>query len=153
MLNERAPAGVAPALEARITEANTLAFDRMRVDAETQPRTALYTLNQLRRAPAEAPVDLQEELRFTPLAATAQLLARARSGNFDLRMRQVELEQQGYKVQLSRSEKWNGISAGPFVHRETAGTHDLMAGVSVKFPLPIWNQHQGAIDSAKAGEL
>ena len=154
VLDERAPSGVAPALDARITEANALALERMRVEAETQMRTGLYQLNQLRGAPADAPIDLEEEeLRLTPLASTTQLLARARIGNFELRLRQLELEQQGYKVQLSRSEKWTGISAGPFVHRETASTHDLMAGVSVRFPLPLWNQHQGAIESAKAREL
>jgi cobalt-zinc-cadmium efflux system outer membrane protein len=28
-----------------------------------------------------------------------------------------------------------------------------MAGVSVRFPLPLWNQNKGAIDSAKAREV
>jgi cobalt-zinc-cadmium efflux system outer membrane protein len=154
VLNERAPAGVAPALEARILEANTVALDRTRIEIETQLQVASYQLNQLRGAAAEAPIEIDaEELRLTPLLSMTQLLALARSGNFDLRMRQVELKQQGFRVQLTGSEKWTGITAGPFVHRENADTHDLMAGVSVRFPLPLWNQNKGAIDSAKAREV
>lgn len=154
VLNERAPAGVAPALEARILEANTVALDRTRVEIETQAQTASYQLNQLRGTAAEAPIEIDaEELRLAPLSSMAQLLALARSGNFDLRMRQVELEQQGFRVRLTGSEKWTGITAGPFVHRENADTHDLMAGVSVRFPLPLWNQNKGAIDSVKAREV
>jgi outer membrane protein, heavy metal efflux system len=154
VLSERAPAGVAPALETRIVEAGALAFDQARVEAEAQMWMSVYELNQLRGASPEVPIDLEEEeLQLTPLLSAAQLLTMARSGNFDLRMRQVELAQQGYNVQLSRSQKWTGISAGPFVHRENADTHDLMAGVSVRLPLPLWNQNKGAIESARAREL
>jgi cobalt-zinc-cadmium efflux system outer membrane protein len=154
VLSERAPAGVGPTLETRIIEAAALGFDQARVEAEAQMWMSVYDLNQLRGAPAEAPIDFEEEqLRFTSLLSSAQLLTMARSGNFDLRMRQVELEQQGYHLQLSRSQQWAGISAGPFVHRENAGTHDLMAGVSVRLPLPLWNQNKGAIESARAREL
>ena len=67
-------------------------------------------------------------------------------------MRALELEQQGFKVRLSRSEKWSGITAGAFAHSESADTDERQFGISVRLPLPLWNQNRGAIETAKARE-
>jgi cobalt-zinc-cadmium efflux system outer membrane protein len=154
VLNERQPAGVAPQLEARIIEANALALDRQRVEAERELQTATYELNQLRAAAAGTPIALDaEELRFSALPSTAQLVAIARSGNFDVRMREAELEQQGFRVRLSRAEKWASPSVGAFAHEETADADEYQFGISVRLPLPLWNQNKGAIETARAREL
>lgn len=154
VLNEREPAGVGPLLEARIIEANTLALDRARIDAEREIQTASYELNQLRAATAGTPIAIdEEELRLGPLPVTADLIASARRGNFDVQMRQAELEQQGFKVRLSRAEKWPGVTVGAFAHGESADTDENQFGVTVKLPLPLWNQNRGAIETAKAREL
>lgn len=154
VLEQREPAGVGPLLEARIIEANTLTLDRVRVEAERELQTASYELNQLRAAASGASIVLaDEELRLLPLPSVSQLVASARSGNFDVRMRAVELEQQGFKVKLSRTERWPGITAGAFARGESADTDENYFGIIVKLPLPFWNQNAGGIETAKAREI
>lgn len=154
VLGEREPAGVSPLLEMRIIEANALTLDRRRVEAERELQTAAYELNQLRAAPPGTSLELAaEELRFGPLPPIAQLVAAARTGNFGVRMRQVELEQQGFKVRLSRTERWPGMAAGAFARGESADTEENQFGVFVRLPLPLWNQNRGAIETARAREL
>jgi len=154
VLNERQPAGVAPQLEARIIEANALTLDRQRIEAERELQTATYELNQLRAAAAGTPVALdEEELQFTPLPSTAQLVVIARSGNFNVRMREAELQQQGYRVRLTRFEKWARPSVGVFAHEETADADEYQFGITLRLPLPLWNQNKGAIETARAKEV
>jgi cobalt-zinc-cadmium efflux system outer membrane protein len=105
-------------------------------------------------AAAGTPIALDaEELRFSALPSTAQLVAIARSGNFDVRMREAELEQQGFRVRLSRAEKWASPSVGAFAHEETADADEYQFGISVRLPLPLWNQNKGAIETARAREV
>ena len=154
VLAQREPAGVGPLLEARIIEANGLTLDRLRVEAERELQTASYELNQLRGARAGTPLAIaEEELRFAALPSVAQLVVFAQSGNFDVRMREVELEQQGFRVRFSRTERWPGITAGAFVRGESADTDDNLFGVTVKLPLPLWNQNAGGIQTARAREI
>ena len=151
VLEQRAPTGVGPLLEMRIIQANALTLDRARIEAERELQTASYELNQLRGAPPGAPIALDaEELHFATLPPVSNLVASARLGNFDLRMRAVELEQQGFKVRLSRTERWPWISAGVFARGESAGDDENQFGVGVRLPLPLWNQNRGAIEAAKA---
>jgi cobalt-zinc-cadmium efflux system outer membrane protein len=153
VLDQREPAGVGPLLEARVIEANTLTLDRVRIEAEREVQTASYELNQLRAAPAGTSVVLgDDELRFVPLPSVSQLVALALSGNFDVRMRAVELEQQGFKVKLSRTERWPEMTAGAFARGESADTDENHFGIIVKLPLPFWNQNAGGIETAKARE-
>lgn len=154
VLAQREPAGVGPLLEARIIEANGLTLDRLRVEAERELQTASYELNQLRGARAGTPLAIaEEELRFAPLPPVAQLVASAQSGNLDVQMREAELKQQGFKVRLSRTERWPGITAGAFARGESADTDDNFFGLSVKLPLPLWNQNAGGIETARAREF
>ncbi len=154
VLEQREPAGVGPLLETRIMEASALALDRVRIEADRELQTASYELNQLRAAPASTPIVCEEEeLKLAPLPAVPQLVASARAGNFDVRMRAVELEQQGFKVRLSRTERWPGMTAGAFAHGESADVDENQFGIVVKLPLPLWNQNQGAIETAKAHEV
>ncbi len=154
VLGAREPAGIGPLLEARIIDANGLTMDRQRVEAERELQTAAYELNQLRAAPAGAPIELEEkELHFAALAPIPQLVASARAGNYDVRMRQLELEQQGFKVRLSRTEKWPGMTAGAFARGESADSDENHFGVTVKLPLPLWNQNQGAVQTARARQI
>lgn len=154
VLAQREPAGVGPLLEARIIEANGLTLDRSRVEAERELQTASYELNQLRGARAGTPLAIAEgELRFTPLPPVSQLIASAQSGNLDVRMREMELEQQGFKVRFSRTERWPAITAGAFARGESADTDDNLFGLTVKLPLPLWNQNAGGIETARAREL
>ena len=80
------------------------------------------------------------------------LLASARARAFEIRIREAELAQQGFKVSLSRNERYPAITVGPFYSYEKAADRELQAGVGVSVPLPFWDRNAGNIATSKARE-
>jgi cobalt-zinc-cadmium efflux system outer membrane protein len=77
----------------------------------------------------------------------------ARTNNFELRMRAVELAQHGFRVDLARNERFPAVSVGPTISEERAGDRERIVGVAVTVPLPLWNRNKGNIESAAARQL
>lgn len=147
----RDPAGVTPLLETRVIEAGELALQRRATEAELALQAALIELNQLRGAAADAPLRVTAPaLTFNDVPATDALLAAAHENNFDFRMRRVELEQQGYQVQLARNERYPAISVSPFYSEEKAGERETVLGVGLSVPLPVTGRTRGAVELAEA---
>jgi outer membrane protein, heavy metal efflux system len=69
---------------------------------------------------------------------------------FDIRIRQVELAQQGFKVALSKNERFPAIAVGPFYSLENAIDREQRAGLGISLPLPLWDRNAGNIASSKA---
>src|SRR5262249_41286793 len=103
VLAQRPTAGVTPELEARIIDANTLAFRREEREATLAITTALTELNQLCGRPADAPLKIAADKVQFGAASLPRLLTAARANAFDIRIRQVEFAQQGVKVALSKN--------------------------------------------------
>ncbi|HVY71664.1 MAG TPA: TolC family protein [Verrucomicrobiae bacterium] len=147
----RDPAGVSPLLETRILEASAITFMRRSAEAHKELQRALTELNQLRGAPLQARLliarENQNHLSPPPLE---ELLASARTNNFSLRMRQVELEQQGIRVDLARNERYPTVTVGPYYSEEKARDFERQAGVGISLPLPLWNRNQSNIEIASA---
>lgn len=137
----RDPAGITPLLETRVIEAQELALQRRATDAELAAHAAQVELNQLRGTSLETPLRLAPDSgRFQPTAATPaldQLLRAARDHHFEFRAKVLELEQQGYAVQLARHERRPSVTVSPFVSRETAGDRESIVGLGVSLPLPV----------------
>lgn len=151
VLVQRDSAGLTPVLETRIIEATELTMQRRASDATLAAQAALLELNQLRGvAPKESLRVTPAELAFRPRAETETLLALARTNNFELRLRAVELAQQGFRVDLAKNERFPAISVGPTYSEERAGDREQIIGVAVSLPLPLWNRNGGNIDAAKA---
>jgi len=49
------------------------------------------------------------------------LVALARTNNFEVRLRAVELRQQGFRDELARNERFPAIAIGPMIAEERAG--------------------------------
>jgi cobalt-zinc-cadmium efflux system outer membrane protein len=156
VLVQREPAGVTPLLETRIVEANAVTAQRRASEAKQAARVALVELNQLRGQPASAVARIaRPELAFERVESMERLLDRAATNSFDLRMRQVELTQQGFKVSLAKNERYPSISVGPYYSHEESGQvaeKQRIAGVAVSVPLPLWNRNTGNIEAARARE-
>jgi cobalt-zinc-cadmium efflux system outer membrane protein len=153
-LVQREPAGVTPLLETRAIEASVLALKRRETEAALEAKIAQLELNQLRGRLLEEPVTIADEKLATPaLPPASELLKRAATGNFELRQRETELEQQGFQVRLAKSEVWPAITAGPVVEQEYAGDQETRATLAVSLPLPLWNQNRGGIEIARAREM
>lgn len=151
VLLQRDPAGAAPRLEARIIQASALTLGTEASQARNELAEARFELNQLLGEKPEHPLELsQEKMTLNPPPALEALLAQARERNFDLRARMLDVQQQGYEVQLARNERWPSITLVPYVQRQYNETRETQVGIGVSIPLPVWNRNKGAIDSARA---
>lgn len=153
-LVQREPAGVTPLLETRAIEATVIKLKREGIEAAKEAKSALFSLNQLRGRPiAEQLVIADPTLSFPELPSMNELIRRAARGNFELKQREIELTQQGFKVRLTENEAWPSITVGPQVSQEKAGEKETVASVAVSLPLPLWNRNKGNIEAAKARQL
>ena len=92
-------------------------------------------------------------LAFRPTESVETLMALARTNNFELRLRAVELAQQGFRVGLAKNERFPAISLGPMISEERAGDRERIIGVGVSLPLPLWNRNKGNIEAAVARQM
>jgi len=151
VLVQREPAGLTPVLETRIIEATEVGLQRKASEATLAEASAMVELNQLRGRPPNAKVRIETpSLEFPPALETETLLAAARTNNFELRMRQAELEQQGFKVQLARKEKYPSLTVEPYFSRERAADQETQGGIGLSVPLPLWNRNEGKVASEEA---
>ena len=150
---QRDPAGVTPLLEMRILEANALTAERKAVEAALEAQSANLELNLLRGERADAKIQIiASQQSFAPLSAFEELLTAARTNSYELRTRQLELEQQGFRVSLAKNDRWPAVTVGPFYSEERAGDKERIAGVGVSLPLPLWNRNSGNVQVANARE-
>ena len=151
VLVQRDPAGLTPQLETRIIEATELALQRKATDAALAAQSALLELNQLRGAPWTNAMMVQSvSLAFSAAPDRETLLAAAQTNNFELQMRRVELEQQGFKVSLARKDGYPSLSVGPYFSQERAGDREQQVGIGLSVPLPLWNRNKGNVETAEA---
>src|SRR6266705_2750924 len=144
VLVQRDPAGLTPQLETRIIEATELTLQRKATEAALASQSALVELNQLRGAPWTNALTVQPvKLAFNPAPEQETLLITAQTNNFELQMRRVELEQQGFKVSLARKDGYPAFSIGPYYSQERAGDREQQVGVGISLPLPLWNRNKG----------
>lgn len=150
VLKERPVAGVAPQLEAQIISANLLTFQRQERESALAENTTAAELNQLCGRPASAALAVGATPIVFAAASVPKLVDAARSNSFDIRIRQVELAQQGFKVALSKNERFPAIAVGPFYSLENAIDREQRAGLGVSVPLPLWDRNLGNIATSKA---
>jgi cobalt-zinc-cadmium efflux system outer membrane protein len=151
VLVQRDPAGLTPQLETRIIEATELTLQRKAATAALESNAALLELNQLRGQPWTNAVRMEPvKLGFGKLAAQEELLGLAQTNNFELQMRRVELEQQGFKVSLARKDGYPAVSFGPYYSQERAGDREQQIGIGISLPLPLWNRNKGKVETAEA---
>jgi cobalt-zinc-cadmium efflux system outer membrane protein len=154
VLVQRDPAGVTPLLETRVIEATEVAMQRKASEAGIATEAALLELNQLRAAPGSSRVSVaRTDLTFRPADHVEELLALARTNDFEIRVRAVELAQQGFRVDLAKNERLPSVSVGPMVTEERAGDRERIISLGVSLPLPLWNRNAGNIEAAAARKM
>jgi outer membrane protein, heavy metal efflux system len=153
-LVQREPAGVAPLLETRAIEASVIKLRRTASEAKREAQAALFAINQLRGKPITDSLVLADYIpTFSALPSADELVRKAARRNFELRQREIELTQQGFKVRLAENEAWPSVTVGPQISQERAGERETTAGIGVSVPLPLWNRNAGNIEAAKGREL
>jgi cobalt-zinc-cadmium efflux system outer membrane protein len=152
VLAQRSPAGATPLLEARIIDANTLNFRRQQREAALAAKTAAAELNQLCGRPADAALQVSAGELSLLETSLQTLVNAARASAFDIRIRQRELAQQGFKVALAKNERFPAIAVGPYYSQENAADREQRAGIGISLPLPLWDRNAGNIEISKARE-
>src|SRR5262249_17286812 len=113
-------------------------------------RTIAAELNQLCGRPAQAALKVSAgTISFSP-ALLPDLLQIARRNAFNVRIRQVELAQQGFKVALSKNERYPAVAVGPYYSQEKAADVEQQVGIGLSLPLPLWDRNTGNIATSKA---
>ncbi len=154
VLLQRDPAGAAPRLEARIVQATALTLGAQATLARNELAAARFELNQLLGERPEHPLELEmEHLVLNPPPSLEKLLVEARRKNFSLRSRILDVQQQGYRVDLAKNERWPSITVQSYAQHQKTLTNELQTGIGVAIPLPLWNRNEGAIEAAKAKQV
>jgi cobalt-zinc-cadmium efflux system outer membrane protein len=113
----------------------------------------LVELNRLRNQPSTTPLRvLIEPERLQPVPGFETVWAVAATNNFEIRTRELELAQQGFKVRLAKNERYPQVTLAPFYSSEKAADEERVVGVGISLPLPLWNQNGGAVGTASARE-
>lgn len=147
----RDPAGITPLLETRVIEAGELALQRRATEAALAAERARAELNQLRGEPTDAPLAVAVgNATFASPPEASALLAAAREKNFDYLARRLELEQQGYVVQLARHQRRPDVTVAPFYERARAGERETNYGVALSLSVPLGAGRRAEIDTAEA---
>jgi len=137
---QRDPAGIAPLLETRILESAVLSAQKQAGDAELEERKLTVALNQLMGEFSADPLLIQMgDISFDTAPAGESLLTAAYETDFGIRMRGIELEQQGFKVELRKSEQKPAVSVGPYYGQQEASDAETSLGLGLSISLPIWN--------------
>lgn len=151
VLVQRDPAGVTPVLDQRIIEAHAITLSRQAAEARRAVQASLIEINQLRGLPAATPLAIEGALTVaTNLPPLSLLLDVAATNNFDIRLRQAELAQQGFQVQLARNERYPRVTLAPFYAAEKANDEQRIVGLGVSLPLPLWHQNRAGVEVAAA---
>jgi cobalt-zinc-cadmium efflux system outer membrane protein len=150
VLKQRPLARIAPQLEAQIISANLLTFQRQTRESTLAEKTIAAELNQLCGRSADAALTVSAGPIVFKAVSVPGLVEAARSNSFDIRIRQVELAQQGFKVALSKNERFPAIAVGPFYSLENAIDREQRVGLGISLPLPLWDRNVGNIASSQA---
>ncbi len=147
----RDPAGLTPLLDTRVIEAQELALQRRATEATLAAHAALVELNQLRGLPLQTPARAAGgKLVFHAAPALDELLAAARENHFEFRSKKLELEQQGFAVQLARNERRPSFTVSPYFSRESSDSRDSTVGLGLSVPLPLSSRGRAGVDVAEA---
>ena len=148
---QRDPAGIAPRMEAKIIQASAMTLGAERSRAQNELDSARFELNRLLGQKPEHKLEIShEKLMLNPPPPLDKLLTSARSQNFELRSRMLEVEQQGFEVALAEKQLWPAITVQPYVQRQTNQTRETQVGMGVSFPLPLLDRNTGQIEAARA---
>ena len=150
VLEQRPLPGIAPQLEAQIISANLLTFQRQERESILAEQTTAAELSQLCGRSADATLSVNANpVVFTAVSVPSRVNA-SRSNALDIRIRQAELARQGFKVALSKNERFPAVAVGPFYSLENAIDREQRVGIGVSLPLPLCDRNVGNIETNKA---
>jgi cobalt-zinc-cadmium efflux system outer membrane protein len=147
---KRAEGGYASDFEAVKGQAELIDAQKLARAAEGQIATARVELNTLLGRDPSAPLRLNGTLRnAVPRGTTGNYVALALTRNPSLRTQEMQAQLAGLNLRKTRLGRHPDFAVGPRVeYTDREQTYGLGATVA----LPLWNQSQGEIQTARAEE-
>ncbi len=152
-LIQRDLAGITPKLELRILEATEISLRQRAIDASLKAKESGEQLNFLLGRPQGNDIEVALEMNeLSPAPSLDSLLASARKNNFDIRLNEAHIRQQGFRVELAENEGRPSISVGPEVARENGSSRDTFFSMGVSISLPLWRRNSHDVEAARIRE-
>ncbi|MBN9581185.1 MAG: TolC family protein [Afipia sp.] len=146
IVEQRDPAGVAPALDATILEAGAITAERNAVLADSEASAISYELNQLRGVSLKARIRIAPPVVGLPSLPSAERMAQqAGTNNFEIRALLAQLQQQGLRADLAQTARIPNVSVGPYVNHARSDSRETNFGVRLTTTLPIWNSQAAGV--------
>lgn len=151
---QRDPAGITPLLETKTIEAATVVAQAKAGEASIAVQKALLEINQLIGRRADTPLTVRRpSFTFKNPPTLAALMEQAVQNNYELRIRRAELEQQGFKVELAKNERYPTFTVAPFISQENGGEKETVAGIGLSLPLPLWKNGKANVNIAESRRI
>jgi len=146
IVEQRDPAGIAPALDAAILDAGAITAERNAALADSEASTISYELNQLRGVSLKTRIRIAPPVVALPSLPSAERMAQqAGANNFEIRSLQAQLQQQGLRVDLAQAARIPNVSVGPYVNHARSDSRETNFGVRLTTTLPIWNSQAAGV--------
>lgn len=150
-LKKRAVAGPQALVELQVIEGSLLELQATSKEFMQRREQLRIELNSLLGRPVNLPLTVKTVPTPPHVKLDTQLLvAISLENNIPLKMRKIEVERSKSQVTEARLETAPDLTAGPFVHQETAREKETTVGIQFSMPLPFWDWNQGNVQTAKA---
>ncbi len=156
LLKERPLAGSKPLLEMMAIQASQTELTEIAKEAVITRNQAQAELNRLLGYPSTRSIDIPSEAiisQYPELPSLEEWLRICLTQNLQLKIREAELDRSRLSLDAEKLASAPDFEIGPFFSQEATGAErETTIGASVAMELPMWNQNQGNIASARALE-
>lgn len=155
MLKERPLAGSKPLLEMRAIQASQAELTEIAKEAAIMRSQTQAELNRLLGYQPTRPIPVLQSPRLKSpqldLPELDELLSICFTRNLQLKIHEAELDRSRLSMDAEKLASAPDFDIGPFYSQEETGAErEITIGASVALELPIWDQNQGNIVSARA---
>jgi outer membrane protein, heavy metal efflux system len=146
IMSKREAAGPAPMLDASILEAGAITAERNATLADTEMKTIVYELNQLRGARPDLPIRVAQPDFSLPALSSADHMAQdVDANNFELQALRAQSQQQGLRVDLAEKSRLPTVAVGPYYDHSKSDIRETNLGVRLTTTLPLWNSQAAGV--------
>ncbi len=153
-MDQRKLAGIAPQIELSTIEAATLSAQLKVTESDINVQADIMELKRITGMNIDKNISVTgTSFKLGKLPLDKELFRMAAENNYDIHIKRSELEQQGFKVNLAKNERYPTFSTGPFISQENADEDQTVVGMNFSIPLPVWNNGSAKVSSAKAQQV
>jgi cobalt-zinc-cadmium efflux system outer membrane protein len=146
VMEQRDPAGPAPALDVAILEAAAMTSERNAATADVQAATMVYELNQLRSSPLDVRIRINPpDVPLPALPPVVRMAQEVDANNFELQSLRAQSQQQRLRVDLAQKSRLPNVAVGPYYNHAKSDIRETNFGVRLSTTLPLWDSQAAGV--------